>query len=103
VRVWDGSAAHVTQMHPQIDNAIVRKDYLGPEQVSNELMAEFGVWIQRAGMQASAQICEAANEQTGWSHVQTAKWVIEQCKIAAANHGVWNPPTTMPAAEPAGQ
>jgi hypothetical protein len=100
---WDGRAAHATQMHPQIDNAIVRKYYLGPDQVSNELMAEFGVWIQKAGMQASAQICEAANEQTGWSHAQTAKWVIEQCKAAAANHGVWTRPTTMPAAEPAAQ
>ena len=101
--VWDGKAVVTTHFSSQIDNAIVRQDFLGSDRVPASLIADMGVWTLRAGMEASEHICDTADKQTGWSKVQQAKWIVEQCKIAVANHGAWNPPATMPATQPIGE
>lgn len=101
--VWDGKAATTVHLVPEIDNAVVRHDFLGPDRVPPSLLADVGVWTLRAGMEASENICDTADKQAGWSKVQQAKWIVEQCKIAVANHGKWSPPAMIPSTQPVGR
>lgn len=99
---WDGKAANATLFPPEIDNTIIRKEYLDPDHVTPAELAEMIKWMQRAGRPASKLISTVANQHPEWSHRQSAQWTTEQYKLAAANHGVWNPPATMPATLPVG-
>jgi hypothetical protein len=103
VCAWDGRAGNATVLNPQIDNGTVRKEYLGPDHVTGAELNEVVAWMQRAGRDASTRISTIVNQHPEWSKRLRAQWIVEQCKIAVANRGAWNPPTTLPSGQSVGQ
>jgi hypothetical protein len=95
---WDGESKEAKKFDPQIDNAVIRRDYWGPDYVSKALLKEMVDWMGRAGQETSTRIVEAADGHTEMGMVDQTKWIIEQCKIAVAHNGQWTAP---PASQPA--
>jgi hypothetical protein len=95
---WDGESKEAKKFDTRIDNAVIRRDYWGPDRVPQALQTEMAQWLFRAGPDASDRICEAADRLKEMGMVDQTKWIIEQCKIAVAHNGQWTaPPTSQPA------